>query len=388
MKKIIILASVVLIGWLGYNSASNNRGEGSFLSPSQRTEPVHISIITDIDRCATRSFATGDNLARFVQFANSAKDTADGKVISTGASDFAVSLGDNIAHRLESCSITATEDLAFVGNALSTLTMPLHYVLGDHDIASEPDTLTTWRAHTGREETFYSFDHGDVHIIVLDTILGGNSLLSCEDDSACTVLLTEKTALEEQLMQNVAMASQDQTSDLKDTPQTVSSGAVSAEKLGKKDVHRITARLRSLDLVIDEYKKNATHLASDDIRDHGLIGKKQLLWLAHDLASTQQTKVLILADHPLFPYTTIKKSYEIADLEALTTILHDARDTGKEIVTVSGEAHAWHKSVRDGIVYHVVDQFRSKEGSWAHAVWDDTFTLYRVRQDKIFKALE
>ena len=58
-----------------------------------------------------------------------------------------------------------------------------------------------------------------------------------------------------------------------------------------------------------------------------------------------------------------------------------AQTAGKEIVTVSGEAHTWHKEIQNGITHHVVNQFRADDGTWAYAVWDKVFTLYKVTGD-------
>ncbi len=374
MKIFVAILSGILLGWLGATTTSNVAvDQRKDVSHDNRdAKPVHISIITDIDRCMTRAFATRANLDRFVRFANMQKNHFDGTILNNGPSDLAFSLGDNIAHRLENCSTSATKDLNFVADAMKGLSMPMHYVLGDHDIDSDAETLSTWRRHTGRDETFYSFDHEDIHIIVLDTILGGQSILPCEKDPQCTQLLTEKANLKAILASDSKRKKSDTTKE-----------TVRKEKLGKKEILAHRARITSLELMIESHKKSATHLLSTDVRDHGMIGKSQLLWLAHDLATTPYEKILIFADHPLFPFTTTKKSYQIDDLEALTTILHDARDNGKEINTISGEAHTWSRKEIDGITYHVIDEFRSEEGTWAHAVWDNELTIYKVINDKI-----
>ncbi len=336
-------------------------------------ESTRIAIISDIDRCPSRKFTTKQSLKRFVDFAN------------TQEVDFAISLGDNIAHRLEDCSTTAQSDLKFVMESFSSLEMPIHYVLGDHDISSNPQSYALWLEMIDRPQTYYSFDHNDVHIIVLDTVTGGDSLLKCEDDKRCSTFLKEKQSLEQELETNGYTYEQGKLVKLPENVQRESPQEIDQKSFSKKDGHKIVSRILSLQNMQTIHDQTANYLSDDTVRDHGLLGKKQLLWLSNDLQNTDKEKILILADHPLLPYTTSKKSYQINDLDAFTEILRNTKNTAlnKEIVVIFGETHTWHKTESDIATYFGIDEFRAKDGSWAFLSWDKEFSLRKVLADKI-----
>jgi len=298
--------------------------------------------------------------------------------------DLAISLGDNIAHRLEDCSSTATADLNSVINTFSALTMPTHYVLGDHDISEDPETYTLWLEKTGRDNTYYSFDHGDVHVIILDTVTGGNSPLMCEDDKNCSKYLEEKESLERELTAKGLSHVQGKIVDA--FPQGVASQPQENLKQFKKSRgNEIVSRIVTIESIEKMHNLNAQFVRNNLVRDNGLLSKEQLLWLSHDLATTDKEKILLLADHPLLSYTTSKKSYQINDREALTQILKDTKDANpkKEFVAIFGETHTWHKALENDITYYGVNQFRDKDGSWALFLWDEAFSLHKVRDDQI-----
>ncbi len=78
--------------------------------------------------------------------------------------DFLIELGDFIDR-----APTAQQELAClqaIEEVYRRFTGPRHYVLGNHCV----DTLTKeeFISHTGAEKTFYSFDAGEIHFIILD----------------------------------------------------------------------------------------------------------------------------------------------------------------------------------------------------------------------------
>ncbi len=349
MKKSILLFAFVFLLLVALSGAFihfSNEKEVALVDEIDYP-PLRVALISDIDRCKTRRFSTAENLNRFVDFAN------------TQSVDFAVSLGDNVAHRLEDCTLSAQDDLAFVMNAFSRIARPVHYVLGDHDLSEDPDSYALWLEKTDRPKTYYTFTHHDVRIIILDTVAGGVSMLSCKDDPVC-----KKKMMEVEQVRSLITA----------TP-----------TLPKKERLAHEAHLITLAHDITWHNKKAKYIRDDLVRDHGLVDYEQLLWLSRTLQSSDQEKVLILSDHPLFALTTVKKSYEINNLAEIDVILQDAVADGKSIVSVAGEVHHWKKEEIGGVTYYTVDQFRAEEGSWAYAQWDDQFTLGKVRGDVIDK---
>lgn len=305
---------------------------------------TRIALISDIDHCPTRTFPTPENIQKFVDYAN------------TQHVDLAVSLGDNIAHRLENCTYSAREDLHRVTSILENITAPTHYVLGDHDLSKDVASYTTWQEKTGKKETYYSFDINDITVIILDTVTGGHSMLPCPQDHTCSKNIDKLQEIEK---------------------------ALTDPDIKKKDLLSRTTRKISLERTIKEHNHYADHIKDDVIRDHGLIGEDQLLWLSHTLHTSKNKKILILADHPLFTLTTDKKSYAIHDLDKFTQILKDHKNLDKEIVSISGEVHRWKKEIIDGITYYTVNQFKSDDGSWALFEWEEDFSLYRIVKGKI-----
>ena len=111
-------------------------------------------------------------------------------------------------------------------------------------------------------------------------------------------------------------------------------------------------------------------------RDRGRIGADELAWLEADITETSLDKVLIFSDHPLFPFTSDKKRYDIVDGEKVRAILERSN---KEVVAISGEAHLWHEETLNGVRYYIVDEFRKQNGSWAYFSWDENgFQLEQV----------
>lgn len=316
MKVFFIL--ILLVGLVG----------GAFFLQKNflKEEKVSIAIITDIDHCPGREAVNEANLEKFLDFS---KD----RLV-----DAQVSLGDNASHRLRDCSDTADDDMQYIAEKIRSTGIPSYFVLGDHDIASSVESVKRWQETQGTEKTFYSFDIKNVHVVVLDTVLGGDPMSPpCVEVESCKKATDTFGALMDQ--------------------------KGSAEYKRAKD-----------ELVQEEEKIKMTR--SEGKRDAGRVGEEQLQWLKNDLSQTSKKKVLILSDHPLFPFTSTRKSYNTVNAENVREIV---RKSGKETVYISGEAHLWHEEVYEGFQFYIIDEFRKANGSWALFEWDNEgFRLERV----------
>ena len=262
--------------------------------------------------------------------------------------DLTVSLGDNLSHRLGDCSKHYREDLPFIVSKLNRTKSPNHWVLGDHDIASSDVSYDFWLETTAQKKTFYSFDEKNTHIVILNTITGGEPLVrTCEDSGYCKESLTEKTRLDTLARDPRALYAY-----LKESGKTRQ--AFIAD--------RVTATKKYQDeLAIVKMSRDAND------RDRGMVLERELAWLADDIAKTEKDRILVFSDHPLFPFTSLRKSYDILNGDKVREILEGS---GKEVVAISGEAHLWHEEQRNGIRYFIVDQFKNLEGTWGLFSWD------------------
>jgi 4-amino-4-deoxy-L-arabinose transferase-like glycosyltransferase len=219
--------------------------------------------------------------------------------------DLSISLGDNVSHRLGKCSETAEVDLPFVINELNSAKAQTRWVLGNHDIASDQDSYKFWLDLTGQSKTYYTIPVDGVRVIVLDTVTGGEPLETpCSSNPDCAD----------------------------------------------------PARAEIIDMVRNTEK-----------RDRGMILDRQRDWLASVLKESEEDRVVVFSDHPLFPFSSEKKDYDIRNGAKVRSILESS---GKEIVAISGEAHLWHEEERNGIRYFIVDQFRANGGSWGLFTWN------------------
>lgn len=311
MKKILLLTSILILSACAQITKPDDVA-------AQKTV---IALVTDIDHCATRNNVSLDYLNQ----------------ITTRAAEYGsqalISLGDNVSHRLGDCSESAETDLPFVINTLRDFPGENIFVLGDHDIASSRDSAVFWSETTAQPKNYFSRNIGDVHVIVLDTILGGDDMAtSCEEDPYCA-------SLKQRLADSRAI---DRTS-------------VESESLKQE----YNALLK---------EKKVTRNSSK--RDVGRIGQEQLDWLESDLAATSLTKVLIVSDHPLFPFDIQRKSYNIEGQVEVEKILIDAAQKhDREVIAISGEAHVWHHEKRNAINYYVLNENKG-QNSWALLEWD------------------
>lgn len=301
---------------------------------------LDVAIITDIDHCPSRETVSEQYLESFIAFSQE-KEV-----------DFIMSLGDNASHRLRDCSTTGDADARYIAERLRSSEKPVHLALGDHDISSSVTSYRNWLETIGREKTYYSFYTNNVHVIVLDTVLGGDELrMGCVDDPHCSELEQRLT-------------------DIK---------TLTFKEYQNKYSDALASQREERRAVTNHWEKTKQDIAltrSFGNRDRGRIGEEELAWLKEDIGKTPLEKILIFSDHPLFPFTSAKKQYDVIDGEKVREILEQS---GKEMVAISGEAHLWHEEVLNGIQYYIVDEFRKQNGSFAHFSWDEN----GFRLDKI-----
>lgn len=316
------------------------------------SDGLRLSIITDIDHCPSRAAVSEERLDDFLEDAEARH------------ADLIVSLGDNASHRLRKCSDTADMDARYIADRIRSAGIPAHFVLGDHDIASDEQSYQAWLATIGRETPFYSFDAEGVHVVVLDTVTGGEPLVKdCQDSPGCAEALDdrERARIHLEKAANGELSSETDSATLPEL---------------REVYERAEQRYREeLDLIHDV--RNASH------RDRGMILDRELDWLRQDLSGTDMDRILILSDHPLFPFESDRKAYDMLNGTMVREILESAVVAGKRVVAISGEAHLWHDETLRGVDYHIVDEFRKADGSWAFFLWkeDGEPVLERILTD-------
>ena len=329
--KIIGLALLILLGIGGYFGYTY----------SQKTPPeLIVGIITDIDHCPSREAASFTNLDVFL------------KDLTLRPTDFVVSLGDNASHRLRECSDTGDMDARAIAEKIRSSGLPSYFVLGDHDIASDVQSYQAWLETARVEKTYSSFDVENVHVIILDTVLGGEPLSPpCKEIEACKVLEDRKGELKNLSFEEYRKKYGDASHDPK----------------GEKN---------SLEEKLEVWHKKINETRSWGVRDRGRIGGEQLEWLREDVEDTSLDRILVLSDHPLFTFTSHRKTYDIESGDKVREILEGS---GKQVVAISGEAHLWHEEKRNGIQYYIVDEFKKLNGSWAFFTWkEDGYTFEKI----------
>jgi len=120
------------------------------------SKPLHIGLVTDLhyaDKPPTGSRHYRETLAKLSESAERFTQM-----------DFIVELGDFI----DAADSVETEQnyLSRIQQAFSAIPAPKHYVLGNHCV----DTLTKdeFLAGVGQKGSYYSFDAGSIHFVVLD----------------------------------------------------------------------------------------------------------------------------------------------------------------------------------------------------------------------------
>lgn len=306
--------------------------EKNFIKVVRVNSDFRAAIITDIDHCPSREAVSMERMASFLGFAKEREV------------DFVISLGDNASHRLRRCSDTGDEDVRTIAELLRSVGKPTYLVLGDHDISSSVSSYQSWLDTTGRKSTYFSFNRKGVHVVVLDTVLGGEAMRApCEQEPVCSSLEKRLADLSELEYEQYKKRYPDSTEFL-----------ASEKKLVKKS--------------LTEARADISRTRSFGNRDRGQVLQSQLEWLREDIASSPHERVLVFSDHPLFPFRSSKKVYDIVNGGSVRDILEQS---GKKIVAISGEAHLWHEEELNGIRYFIVDEFRKADGSWASITWND-----------------
>lgn len=292
---------------------------------------IKIGIISDIHYCSGQKL----DLQPFIREVDMEK------------TDFNLSLGDNINFRVGNCSETYQEDLSYIIENLKTES-PIHFVLGDHDINGN-SSFDYWKSKIKKEKEYYSFEEKDFHIIIMDTILGGEEMsLPCEEVERCSV--KEKEYLElKSLKKNYQQRKIFLTS--KDW-----------------DEEKFENELKTIESELEQIKDEIQNTRSSGRRDIGRISQSQLDWIASDLSSSPMEKVIIFSDHPLFHFTSPRKEYNVVNADKLRDIL---KSSGKQIVCISGEAHLWHEEKIDGIQYYIVNKYSYPEKGFATFDWNE-----------------
>lgn len=322
-KKDIILGGGVLIGGIMVSLLYVFKSQLAFTDFREKSilqeEVVRIGIVTDIGYCSPHGFDSEEHLNKFLS-----------DMIARSV-DFQISLGDNAKHGSGDCSDTGDQDNRFIMEKIRSNGVSSYFALGDHDITSQVESYRYWLESAGVEKTYTSFDVKDVHIIILDTVLGGDPMSPrCEEIESCRKLRV-----------------------------SARSGNLEQKALLSKE----EARIRETRFV--------------GARDAGRIGDTQLEWLEADLKNTDKTKVVIFSDHPLFPFQSERKSYNTVNADRVRTLV---KESGKQTVFIGGEAHLAHEEVFEGLQFYIIDLLDRRQGSWAIFEWDNTgFHLERVK---------
>jgi predicted phosphodiesterase len=131
----------------------------NLLAAEDQARKVRVGLVTDLhhaDKPTRGSRHYRDTLTKLAEAA---------KQFTTDKPDFVVELGDFI----DAAESVETEQayLQQVSKAFDTIPGPKHYVLGNHCV----DTLTKeeFLGGVGKKESFYSFDVGGFHFVVLDS---------------------------------------------------------------------------------------------------------------------------------------------------------------------------------------------------------------------------
>lgn len=130
-------------------------------------------------------------------------------------------------------------------------------------------------------------------------------------------------------------------------------------------------------------RENGKKLKFEKIWSQGQILEDQLNWLKEDLSKTDSEKIIIFSGQPLFQITTYdKRGDHLFGLdkgrEEITKIL---KESGKEIVAISGDAHVWETKQDQNITHYLVGSFGYSGGEWGEFVWDENG--HRMEKKKV-----
>ncbi|MCH2181779.1 MAG: metallophosphoesterase [Mariniblastus sp.] len=149
--SLLMLAGATGIGFQG-------RLEAALETTSPDDAVARFALITDLHYADKETAGTRHYRETPAKLAQAAKQFANAKP------DFLAALGDLI----DAADDVPTElgYLQQISNELDKIQLPKHYVLGNHCV----DTLTKreFLDGVGQEKSYYSFDQGGVHFVVLD----------------------------------------------------------------------------------------------------------------------------------------------------------------------------------------------------------------------------
>jgi len=155
MRRGIALAGIVLIAIT--------------LAPAFGSDAIQIGIITDVHSHNVDSPPFGAENKRMTNFAERLGVFAS--AMTAWEADAVIELGD-LVNGTFVFGAAASDDESIPGIleeavlALTGFEGPIHYVLGNHDLYSL--SKDEFLAAVDREETYYSFDLGGVHFVILD----------------------------------------------------------------------------------------------------------------------------------------------------------------------------------------------------------------------------
>ncbi len=137
-------------------------------APAEDTDVVRLGIVTDVHAHDMNSPEEEKVMVNWVERVEAFVDS-----VTAWPADVIISLGDYVNGRFVMAGDVDLGDPerieAIFQNAYATLTQynaPVHYVVGNHDVydLSKEQIL----AVTGTESTYYSFDLGGFHFVILD----------------------------------------------------------------------------------------------------------------------------------------------------------------------------------------------------------------------------
>ena len=306
-----------------------------------------IAIITDIHRCSPPGANAEDdqNFKKFMEEVQSQK------------ADVIINLGDLLSYRLGQCQETADNDLEqsvrFLGKDI-----PFYSAAGDHDVDG-PDSLDAWKKTSRLEKTYYSFLLKDIQIIVLDTVSGGGEIKKrCEEDENCQKLQSEYESYRD---------------TLKSDDEEKRKDFLAEHNMSQQQAFIEKERLKDLYFQEEETRKKSRSF------DKGKILDEQLGWLENELRTTKKDRVLIASHHPLFRFDNGEKIYEITNADRAEKIM---RESGKNIIVISGDAHSWHEEAKDEkIKFYIINRFSTPDSQlhWAFLKKEkDDYTLDKI----------
>ncbi|MBD3299864.1 MAG: hypothetical protein GF347_00760 [Candidatus Moranbacteria bacterium] len=120
-----------------------------------------------------------------------------------------------------------------------------------------------------------------------------------------------------------------------------------------------------------QMRKDGKKFKFRDEWSQGQLLEEQLEWLREDLANTDRNKIIILSGQPLYIVETHDKNgdHVFGVDEGREEAVKILKETQKEIVAVSGDAHVWRENKDANITHYVIGSFGYSGGEWALFEW-------------------